>query len=63
MVPDFLSDSFLFASVVTSGIRVLCKLSWDRRDRFVLASAMTFGFGEGPFNWSHSFFLCKKLNF
>ncbi|KAJ3488512.1 hypothetical protein NLI96_g2792 [Meripilus lineatus] len=38
--------TFLFASVATSGIRVLSYNHFTRRDRFVLAAALSFGFGD-----------------
>ena len=38
--------TFLFASVVVSGIRVLSYVRYTRRDRFILAAAMSFGFGN-----------------
>lgn len=38
--------TFLFASVAVSGIRVLSYTSFTRRDRFVLASAFSFGFAD-----------------
>ena len=36
----------MFASVATSGIRVLAYNRFTRRDRFVLAAAMSFGVGD-----------------
>ncbi|KAI6146267.1 permease family-domain-containing protein [Pisolithus tinctorius] len=38
--------TFLFASVVVSGCRVLSYVHYTRRDRFILAAAMSFGFGN-----------------
>lgn len=38
--------TFLFATVATSGIRVLAYNAFTRRDRFVLAAALSFGFGD-----------------
>lgn len=38
--------TFLFASVATSGLRVLAYTRFTRRDRFVLAAALSFGFGD-----------------
>jgi len=38
--------TFLFASVATSGIRVLSQIDFSRRDRFVLAAALSFGIGN-----------------
>lgn len=38
--------TFLFANVVTSGIRVLCSVRWTRRDRFILSAALLFGIGN-----------------
>ncbi|KAI0375763.1 Xanthine/uracil permease [Pilatotrama ljubarskyi] len=38
--------TFLFASVATSGVRVLSYNRFTRRDRFVLAAAFSFGIGD-----------------
>ncbi|KAF9263278.1 xanthine/uracil permease [Marasmius fiardii PR-910] len=38
--------TFLFGSVAVSGIRVLAYSKFDRRDRFVLATALAFGLGN-----------------
>ena len=38
--------TFLFASVMASGIRVLAYMRWTRRDRFILAAALSFGVGD-----------------
>lgn len=38
--------TFLFASVATSGARVLAYNEFTRRDRFVLAAALSFGIGD-----------------
>ncbi|TFK59541.1 xanthine/uracil permease [Pluteus cervinus] len=38
--------SFLFANVAASGVRVLCQLQWTRRERFILAAALSFGVGD-----------------
>ncbi|KAJ1562318.1 hypothetical protein HK405_013499 [Cladochytrium tenue] len=38
--------TFLFASVATSGIRVLSFLKWTRRDRIIVAGALTIGLGN-----------------
>ncbi|GJE87281.1 xanthine/uracil permease [Phanerochaete sordida] len=38
--------TFLFASVAVSGIRVLSYCRFTRRDRFVLAAALSFGIGD-----------------
>lgn len=38
--------TFLFASVATSGLRVLAYNRYTRRDRFVLAAALSFGIGD-----------------
>ncbi|EGN94967.1 hypothetical protein SERLA73DRAFT_60987 [Serpula lacrymans var. lacrymans S7.3] len=38
--------TFLFASVAVSGIRVLSYVRFTRRDRFVLAAALSFGIGD-----------------
>ncbi|KAJ6513706.1 xanthine/uracil permease [Mycena vitilis] len=38
--------TFLFASVAVSGLRVLSFAQYTRRDRFVLAAALSFGLGD-----------------
>jgi len=38
--------TFLFASVATSGLRVLAYVKYVRRDRFIIAAALCFGFGD-----------------
>ncbi|KAH7922562.1 Xanthine/uracil permease [Leucogyrophana mollusca] len=38
--------TFLFSSVVVSGLRVLSFVRFTRRDRFVLAAALSFGVGD-----------------
>ncbi|KAG9317878.1 permease family-domain-containing protein [Chiua virens] len=38
--------TFLFASVIVSGLRVLSFMDYTRRDRFILAAAMSFGIGD-----------------
>ncbi|KAJ7815876.1 xanthine/uracil permease [Mycena olivaceomarginata] len=38
--------TFLFASVAVSGLRVLSYVRFTRRDRFVLAAALSFGVGD-----------------
>ena len=38
--------TFLFASVATSGLRVLAYAKYTRRDRFIIAAALSFGFGN-----------------
>ena len=38
--------TFLFASVATSGLRVLAYARYTRRDRFIIAAALCFGFGN-----------------
>ncbi|KAJ7232318.1 Xanthine/uracil permease [Mycena haematopus] len=38
--------TFLFASVAVSGLRVLSYVRFTRRDRFVLAAALSFGLGD-----------------
>ncbi|EJT97062.1 xanthine/uracil permease [Dacryopinax primogenitus] len=49
--------TFLFASVVVSGIRVLSYLPWTRRDRFIVAAAFTFGIADllVPSFWTYLF--------
>lgn len=38
--------TFLFASVVASGIKVISYIKFTRKDRFILAAAGAFGFGN-----------------
>lgn len=38
--------TFLFASVGVSGLRVLSYVQWGRRERFILAAALSFGLGD-----------------
>jgi uric acid-xanthine permease len=38
--------TFLFASVAVSGLRVLSYIRWARRERIVLAGALSFGLGD-----------------
>lgn len=38
--------TFLFASVATSGLRVLAYVKYTRRVRFIVAAALCFGFGD-----------------
>ncbi|KAG1823974.1 permease family-domain-containing protein [Suillus subaureus] len=38
--------TFLFASVAVSGLRVLSYVKYTRRDRFILAAALSFGIGD-----------------
>lgn len=38
--------TFLFASVATSGVRVLAYVPFNRRARFILAAALSFGLGN-----------------
>ncbi|KAI8362537.1 purine permease [Mortierella sp. GBAus27b] len=48
MLPDSVlggMTTFLFSSVVVSGIRILSFLPWTRRERFIVASALTLGMG------------------
>ncbi|KAG0055569.1 hypothetical protein BGZ83_008180 [Gryganskiella cystojenkinii] len=48
MVPDPVlggMTTFLFASVVVSGIRILSFLPWTRRERFIVAASMSLGLG------------------
>jgi len=56
--------TFLFASVVTSGLRVLAYMRFTRRDRFVLAAALSFGFGNilAPTVFTHLFDGVKSSN-
>ncbi|KAF9197525.1 hypothetical protein BGZ49_001992 [Haplosporangium sp. Z 27] len=48
MVPDAVlggMTTFLFSSVMVSGIRILSFLPWTRRERFIVAAALTLGMG------------------
>lgn len=49
--------TFLFATVMTSGVRVLSYITWTRRARFILATALAFGVGNllVPGWYSHLF--------
>ena len=49
--------TFLFATVLTSGIRVLSYITWSRRNRFTLSSAIAFGVGDllAPGWYTHLF--------
>ncbi|OAX34570.1 Xanthine/uracil permease [Rhizopogon vinicolor AM-OR11-026] len=38
--------TFLFASVIVSGLRVLSLVNYTRRNRFILTAAMSFGVGD-----------------
>ncbi|OSX72760.1 hypothetical protein BU14_0407s0024 [Porphyra umbilicalis] len=37
--------TFLFANVAVSGIRILARLGWTRRDRFIVSAALAVGLG------------------
>jgi len=37
--------TFLFANVAVSGIRILARLGWTRRDRFIVSAALAIGLG------------------
>ncbi|KAI0638305.1 Xanthine/uracil permease [Trametes polyzona] len=56
--------TFLFASVATSGVRVLSYNRFTRRDRFVLAAAFSFGIGDllVPTIFTHLFDSVKSPN-
>jgi len=56
--------TFLFASVAVSGIRVLSYIRFTRRDRFVLAAALSFGVGDllVPGIFAHLFERVKNPN-
>ncbi|KAH7887372.1 xanthine/uracil permease [Phlebopus sp. FC_14] len=56
--------TFLFASVVVSGLRVLSYVHYTRRDRFILAAAMSFGVGDllMPDIFTHLFDNVKNPN-
>ncbi|KAF9370407.1 hypothetical protein CPB97_002758 [Podila verticillata] len=48
MMPDAIlggMTTFLFANVIVSGFRILSFLPWTRRERFIVAAAMTLGMG------------------
>lgn len=48
MLPDSVlggMTTFLFASVVVSGIRILSFLPWTRRERFIVAASLSLGLG------------------
>jgi uracil-xanthine permease len=49
--------TFLFASVAVSGLRVLGYVKYTRRERFILAAAMSFGIGDllAPGVFTHLF--------
>ncbi|KAF9174839.1 hypothetical protein BGX21_009136 [Mortierella sp. AD011] len=60
IVPDSVlggMTTFLFSSVVVSGIRILSFLPWTRRERFIVASALTLGMGTSlvPGVFTHMF--------
>ncbi|KAF9903827.1 hypothetical protein EC991_003275 [Linnemannia zychae] len=60
MVPDAVlggMTTFLFSSVVVSGIRILSFLPWTRRERFIVAAALTLGAGTSvvPGVFTHMF--------
>ncbi len=56
--------TFLFATVATSGVRVLSYNRFTRRDRFVLAAAFSFGIGDllGPTIFTHLFDAVRSPN-
>jgi xanthine/uracil permease len=56
--------TFLFASVVVSGARVLALVRFTRRARFVLAAALSFGLGDvlAPTVFTHLFDSVKSTN-
>jgi xanthine/uracil permease len=56
--------TFLFATVAVSGVRVLSFVQLTRRDRFVLAAAFSFGFGDllVPGIFTHLFDRVKHPN-
>lgn len=49
--------TFLFASVMASGLRVLAYVRWTRRDRFIVTAALSFGAGDliVPTSFTHLF--------
>ncbi|KAG6880006.1 hypothetical protein C0992_008213 [Termitomyces sp. T32_za158] len=56
--------TFLFASVAVSGVRVLSYIRFTRRERFILAAALSFGFGNllVPTIFTHLFDRVKDAN-
>ncbi|KAJ7092936.1 xanthine/uracil permease [Mycena belliarum] len=56
--------TFLFASVAVSGLRVLSFARYTRRDRFVLAAALSFGLGDllVPGLFTHLFDRVRRPN-
>ncbi|KAG6868646.1 hypothetical protein C0993_012690 [Termitomyces sp. T159_Od127] len=56
--------TFLFASVAVSGARVLSYIKFTRRERFILAAALSFGFGNllVPTIFTHLFDRVKDPN-
>ncbi|KAL0959256.1 hypothetical protein HGRIS_014527 [Hohenbuehelia grisea] len=49
--------TFLFANIAASGLRVLAYTKFTRRERFILAAALSFGFGDllAPGIFTHLF--------
>jgi len=55
--------TFLFATVLTSGLKVLTLVRWTRRDRFIVAAALSLGIGNllVP-NWASFIFTYNGSN-
>ena len=49
--------TFLFANVMASGAKILASVEWNRRERFIIATAFSFAWGTllVP-DWAESFF-------
>lgn len=54
--------TFLFASVAVSGMRILAGLTWNRRDRFILAISIGLGLGVIAEPRVFSFFIPETEN-
>lgn len=55
--------TFLFANVAVSGIRILGRLPWSRRDRFIIAAALSVGLGVSLVpNWFSYVFTYEGTN-
>lgn len=54
--------TFLFANVAVSGMRIIAGLSWDRRERFILAISLGLGIGVIAVPGAFTFFLPETDN-
>lgn len=54
--------TFLFANVAVSGMRIIAGLSWDRRERFILAISLGLGIGVIAVPAAFKFFLPQTDN-